>query len=100
MLDETVSFTLTKESGYYVGTIDDISYGTHTIRIYAEDIEENINSDEILEFEIEYPDYSYLKPTTTDTTSGTTNTPTSVITSYSIHYTKLYEHSLKKDQLF
>ncbi|WP_181486644.1 NosD domain-containing protein, partial [Methanococcus maripaludis] len=71
MLDGTISFTLTKNSGYYTGTIDDISYGTHTIRIYAEDVEENINSYEVLEFEIEYPDYTYTKHVTTDTTQNT-----------------------------
>ncbi|ABO35695.1 periplasmic copper-binding protein [Methanococcus maripaludis C5] len=71
MLDGTISFTLTKNSGYYTGTIDDISYGTHNIRIYAEDIEENINSNEVVEFEIEYPDYSYTKPATTESQEET-----------------------------
>uniref|UniRef100_A9A821 Periplasmic copper-binding n=1 Tax=Methanococcus maripaludis (strain C6 / ATCC BAA-1332) TaxID=444158 RepID=A9A821_METM6 len=72
MLDGTISFTLTKNSGYYTGSIDDISYGTHTLRIYAEDVEENINSNEVLEFEIEYPDYIYTKPVTTSTQEETT----------------------------
>ncbi|WP_459201822.1 NosD domain-containing protein [Methanococcus sp. CF] len=67
MLDEKVSFTLTKDSEYYVGTITDLSYGIHTLRVYAEDDEENINSDEVIQFKIEVPDYSYLKPVTSET---------------------------------
>jgi len=67
MLDEKVSFTLTKNSEYYTGTLTDLSYGIHTLRVYAEDNEENINSDEVIQFEIEVPDYSYTKPTTDNT---------------------------------
>ncbi|MBA2840679.1 parallel beta-helix repeat protein [Methanococcus maripaludis] len=81
MLDEKVSFTLTKNSEYYTGTLTDLSYGIHTLRVYAGDNEENINSDEVIQFEIEVPDYSYTKPTTVDTqepteTSNPENTTT------------------------
>ncbi|BAP60399.1 hypothetical protein MMKA1_02820 [Methanococcus maripaludis KA1] len=84
MLDEKVSFTLTKNSEYYTGILNDLSYGIHTLRVYAEDNEENINSDEVIQFEIEVPDYSYTKPITDDikepaetsnTENKTTDTP-------------------------
>ncbi|ABR55184.1 periplasmic copper-binding [Methanococcus vannielii SB] len=54
VLDGKINFNMNYDgSEYYIVTINDLAYGTHSIRIYAEDNEKNINSKETLTFKIE-----------------------------------------------